>query len=77
MTPAVRAASLLFDGTQEYWDINAQLGSEGGSITSTITVSGPGDQPLTVATGQASDAYQICNAQAARTNSSGLLWQEE
>jgi hypothetical protein len=71
------SATLPFDGTAEYWDIDAQLGSEGGSITCTITVSGPGDQPLTVATGQASGAYQICDAQAAPTNSSGLSWQQE
>jgi Mycobacterium membrane protein len=71
------SASLPFDGTAEYWDINAQLGSDGGSITCTITVSGPGDQPLTVASGQASGAYQICNAQAAPTSSSGLSWQQE
>jgi hypothetical protein len=71
------SATLPFDGTAEYWDLNAQLGSEGGSITCTIVVSGPGDQPLTVATGQASGAYQICDAQAAPTSSSGLSWNQE
>lgn len=71
------SASMPFSGSAEFYDINAQLGSEGGSITCTITVSGPGDQPLTVATGQASGPYQICDAQAAPTSSSGTSWQEE
>ncbi|MGB6454805.1 MAG: hypothetical protein WBH47_09985 [Streptosporangiaceae bacterium] len=65
------SASTSLSGSAEYYSINAQLGSEGGSITCDIVVSGPGDNPLTVATGQASGPDQICNAQAAPTSSSG------
>lgn len=70
-------ATLPYTGTAEYWNINAQLDSSGGTISCSITVSGPGDKPLVVASGQASGAFQICDAQAAPTDPSGLSWQSE
>jgi hypothetical protein len=71
------SASLAFDGSAQYYDINAQLGSEGGSISCSIVVTGPDIQPLTVASGQAAGPDQICNAQAAPTDSSGTSWEKE
>lgn len=68
--------SVKFDGSALYYVVNAQLDG-GGNIKCKIVVTGPGDQPLTVATGHASGGYSICSAQAAPTDSSGLSWQKE
>lgn len=68
--------SVPFDGSAQYYALNAQLES-GGDITCKIIVTGPGDAPLTVATGHASGDAAICSAQAAPTDPSGLSWQKE
>lgn len=68
--------SVPFDGSAQYYAVNAQLES-GGDITCKIVVTGPGDVPLTVATGHASGDAAICSAQAAPTDPSGLSWQKE
>lgn len=68
--------SLSFDGTAQYYFIDAQL--EGtGDISCKIVVTGPGDQPLTVSSGHAAGSYNICSAQAAPSDSTGTSWQNE
>ena len=73
-TPWTR--SMTFDGTAQYYYISAQL-EGGGAITCKIVASGPGDDPLTVATGHASGGYNVCSAQAAPSDSTGTNWQTE
>lgn len=68
--------SVPFDGSADYYAIDAQL-QGGGSITCKIVVTGPGDAPLTVSSGAASGDYNICDAQAAPTDSTGLSWTNE
>jgi len=68
--------SVPFDGSAEYYALNAQL-QGGGSITCKIVVTGPGDNPLTVSSGAASGGFNICDAQAAPTDSTGLSWSNE
>lgn len=68
--------SVPFDGTADYYAIDAQLQGSG-SITCKIVVTGPGDNPLTVSSGAASGSYNICSAQAAPEDSSGLTWTNE
>jgi hypothetical protein len=68
--------SVPFDGTADYYAIDAQL-QGGGSITCKIVVTGPGDAPLTVSHGAASGDYNICSAQAAPEDSTGLTWTNE
>jgi len=65
-----------FDGSASYYALNAQLQGDG-DITCKIVATGPGDVPLTVSHGAASGGYNICSAQAASTDSSGLQWQDE
>jgi hypothetical protein len=62
--------------TADYYAIDAQLQGSG-SITCKIVVTGPGDNPLTVSHGAASGGYNICDAQAAPTDSTGLSWTNE
>ena len=69
-------ASVPFDGSAQFYSVDAQL-EGGGDITCKIVVTGPGDAPLTVATGHASGDSAICSAQAAPQDSSGLSWQKE
>jgi hypothetical protein len=68
--------SVPFDGSADYYALNAQL-QGGGSVTCKIVVTGPGDNPLTVSSGAASGGYNICSAQAAPEDSSGLTWTNE
>jgi hypothetical protein len=68
--------SVPFDGSAEYYAIDAQLQGDG-SITCKIVVTGPDDNPLTVSRGAASGGYNICSAQAAPEDSSGLTWTNE
>lgn len=68
--------SVPFDGSANYYAIDAQLQGDG-SITCKIVVTGPGDSPLTVSSGAASGSYNICSAQAAPTDSTGLSWTNE
>ena len=68
--------SVPFDGQAEYYALNAQL-QGGGSIKCKIVVTGPGDNPLTVSSGAASGGFNICDAQAAPTDSTGLSWDNE
>jgi hypothetical protein len=68
--------SVKFDPSASYYALNAQL-QGAGSIRCKIVVTGPGDQPLTVSHGAASGGYNICSAQAAPADSSGLNWQNE
>lgn len=68
--------SVKFDPSASYYALNAQL-QGAGSITCKIVVTGPGDQPLTVSHGAASGGYNICSAQAAPADSTGLNWQNE
>jgi hypothetical protein len=68
--------SVPFDGSAEYYALNAQLQGSG-SITCKIVATGPGDNPLTVSSGAASGGYNICDAQAAPTDSTGLSWTNE
>ena len=68
--------SVKFDPSASYYALNAQLQGDG-SIKCKIVVTGPGDQPLTVSHGAASGGYNICSAQAAPADSSGLNWQDE
>ena len=68
--------SVPFDGSAEFYSLNAQL-QGGGSITCKMVVTGPGDNPLTVSSGAASGGFNICDAQAAPTDSSGLSWDNE
>jgi hypothetical protein len=68
--------SVPFDGSADYYALNAQLQGDG-SITCKIVVTGPGDNPLTVSHGAASGSYNICDAQAAPTDSTGLSWTNE
>jgi hypothetical protein len=73
-TPWTR--TLTFDGSALYYFMDAQL--EGaGNISCKITATGPGDAPLTVATGHASGNYNICSVQAAPSDSTGTSWQTE
>ena len=68
--------SLPFNGNAQYYYMDAQL--EGaGNISCKIVVTGPGDQPLTVASGHASGGENICSAQAAPSDSTGTSWQSE
>jgi hypothetical protein len=68
--------SLPFSGEAQYYFMNAQL--EGtGDISCKIVVTGPGDDPLTVASGHARGGYSICSAQAAPSDSTGTSWQDE
>ncbi|HEX3515361.1 MAG TPA: hypothetical protein VHT26_15315 [Trebonia sp.] len=62
--------------TADYYAIDSQLQGSG-SITCKIVVTGPGDNPLTVSHGAASGGYNICDAQAAPTDSTGLSWTNE
>ena len=68
--------SVPFDGSADYYALNAQLQGDG-SITCKIVVTGPGDAPLTVSSGAASGGFNICDAQAAPTDSTGLSWTNE
>jgi len=68
--------SVPFDGSADYYALNAQL-QGGGSITCKIVVTGPGDSPLTVSSGAASGGFNICEAQAAPADSTGLSWTNE
>jgi hypothetical protein len=68
-------AALPFNGGAEYYYISAQL-EGGGSLSCKITVTGPGDVPLVVSSGQAQGGYNICSAQAA-PDSTGTSWQNE
>jgi len=68
--------SLPFNGTALYYFMNAQLQGSG-DISCKIVVTGPGDTPLTVATGHASGNYNICSAQAAPENTDGTSWTKE
>ena len=68
--------SLRFDGSARYYSLNAQLNGSG-DIRCKIVVTGPGDAPLTVSHGHASGGYNICSAQAAPSDPSGLNWQNE
>jgi hypothetical protein len=71
-------ASIPFDPAAQYYTVSAQLqGDTAGNITCTIVVSGPGDTPLTVAHGHASGGYNICDAQAAPDDPTGVSWQPE
>jgi hypothetical protein len=68
--------SLHFSGAALYYFMDAQL--EGaGDISCKIVVAGPGDDPLTVASGHADGGYNICSAQAAPSDPSGTSWQAE
>lgn len=68
--------SLSFNGDSLYYSVSAQLEGSG-DISCKIIVSGPGDNPTTVASGHASGGYNICSAQAAPSDSSGTSWQQE
>ena len=68
--------TVKFDSSAEYYAMNAQL-QGAGSITCKIVVTGPEDQPLTVSHGAAKGEYNICDVQAAPTDSTGLNWQDE
>ena len=68
--------SLTFSGDALYYSISAQL-EGGGDISCKIVVTGPGDEPLTVASGHASGSYNICSAQAAPDNADGTSWTKE
>ena len=65
--------SVPFDGSADYYAIDAQL-QGAGSITCKIVATWAGDNPLTVSHGAASGGYNICDAQAAPEDSSGLRW---
>ena len=66
-----------FDGSAMYYDIDAQL-QGGGDVSCKIVVLGPyPDKPLTVSHGHASGGYNICSAQAAPGDPSGLSWSNE
>ncbi|HSR84162.1 MAG TPA: hypothetical protein VLM11_08280 [Streptosporangiaceae bacterium] len=69
-------ASLKFDPSAQYYQINAQLEGSG-SITCRIWISAPGYNDLTVASGSASGGYNICSAQAAANDPTGLNWTKE
>lgn len=68
--------SVKFDPEASYYSLNAQL-QGAGSIKCKIVVTGPGDAPLTVSHGAAAGGYNICDAQAAPSDSTGLNWQNE
>lgn len=68
--------SVPFDGQAEFYHLDAQL-QGAGSVKCKIVVTGPGDAPLTVSSGGASGGFNICSAQAAPVDSSGLQWQNE
>lgn len=68
--------SVSFDGAASYYALNAQL-QGAGSITFKIVVIGPGIDPTTVSSGAASGGFNTCSAQAAPTDSSGTIWQNE
>ena len=68
--------SVKFDPSDSYYSLNAQL-QGAGSIRCKIVVTGPGDQPLTVSHGAAAGGYNVCSAQAAPSDSSGLSWADE
>ncbi len=69
--------TMPYDGTAEYYSLNAQLAGSG-HLTCKIVVTGPyPDAPLTVSHGSASGGYSVCSAQAAPSDPSGLNWQDE
>lgn len=68
--------SVPFDGSASFYALNAQL-QGAGSIKCKIVVTGPGDNPTTVSSGGASGGFNICSAQAAPEDASGLQWQNE
>jgi hypothetical protein len=68
--------SVKFDPDASYYSLNAQL-QGAGSIKCKIVVTGPGDAPLTVSHGAAAGGYNICSAQAAPADSTGLNWENE
>lgn len=68
--------SVPFDGQASFYHLNAQL-QGAGSVTCKIVVTGPGDNPTTVSSGGASGGFNICSAQAAPVDSTGLQWQNE
>jgi hypothetical protein len=68
--------SVPFDGQAEFYHLDAQL-QGAGSVKCKIVVTGPNDDPLTVSSGGASGGFNICSAQAAPVNSTGLSWQNE
>jgi hypothetical protein len=74
--PVPWRGSVAFDGSALYYSVTAQLDSAG-DVTCKIVVTGPGDAPLTVASGHASGQYSICSAQAAPNDPSGLNWSKE
>lgn len=69
-------ASMRFRGDAQYYSMDAQLEGSG-NIHCKIVVTGPGVQPMTVASGHASGGYSICSAQAAPSDSRGSSWQNE
>jgi hypothetical protein len=68
--------SVKFSGDAMYYSVSAQLEGSG-DISCKIVVTGPGDDPLTVASGHASGSYNICSAQAAPDNADGTSWTKE
>ena len=70
-------ASMKFDPSAQFYSLNAQL-EGGGDISCKIVVTaGPSYTKITVSHGHASGGYNICSAQAAPTDSTGLNWQNE
>lgn len=67
---------LRFDAAAQYYDISAQLEGSG-NISCRIWITAPGYQTLTVARGHASGGYNICDAQAAPNDTTGLNWSSE
>lgn len=68
--------SLSFDGSADYYSLQAQLNGSG-DIHCEIVVSGRRYPPLTVSRGHASGGHSICQARAAPSDPTGLVWQNE
>jgi len=70
-------ASMKFDPSAQYYSLNAQLEGDGSISCKIVVTAGASYTKITVSHGHASGGYNICSAQAAPTDTTGLNWQNE